>query len=54
MELNFVPGGWKDWQYVRQEIRLEAGDTIFLYTDGVTEAVDSAGKMYSLERPENF
>ena len=53
-ELNFVLGGWDDWQYVQQEIQLEEGDTIFLYTDGVTEAVDSAGKMYSLERLQKF
>ena len=50
MELNFVLGGWDDWQYVQQEIQLEAGDTIFLYTDGVTKANDSTGRMYSLER----
>ena len=54
MELNFVLGGWEDWQYVQQEIQLEEGDTIFLYTDGVTEAADSTGKMYSLERLQNF
>ena len=53
MELNFVLGGWEDWQYVQQEIQLEEGDTIFLYTDGVTEAADSTGKMYSLERLQN-
>lgn len=50
MELNFVLGGWENWQYVQQEIRLEAGDTIFFYTDGVTEAANSAGKFYSVER----
>ena len=54
MELNFVLGGWDDWQYVQQEIRLEAGDMIFLYTDGVTEAADSTGKLYSLERLQQF
>jgi len=54
MELNFVLGGWEDWQYVQQEIQLEAGDTIFFYTDGVTEATDSAGKLYSLERLQKF
>jgi len=54
MELNFVLGGWNDWQYIQQEIQLEEGDTIFLYTDGVTEAVDSAGEMYSLERLKKF
>ena len=54
MELNFVLGGWDDWQYIQQEIQLEAGDTIFFYTDGVTEAADSAGNMYSLERMQKF
>ena len=54
MELNFVLGGWEDWQYVQQEIQLEAGDMIFLYTDGVTEAADASGKMYSLERLQKF
>ena len=54
MELNFVLGGWEDWQYVQQEIQLAAGDTIFLYTDGVTEASDSARKLYSLERLKKF
>ena len=54
MELNFVLGGWEEWQYVQQEIQLEEGDTIFLYTDGVTEAADRNGKMYSLERLEKF
>ncbi len=54
MELNFVLGGWENWQYVQQEIQLEAGDTIFFYTDGVTEAANSAGKLYSLERLEQF
>ena len=54
MELNFVLGGWEDWQYIQQEIQLEAGDTIFMYTDGVTEATDATGKMYSLERLKTF
>ncbi len=54
MELNFVLGGWEDWLYIQQEIKFEAGDTIFLYTDGVTEAVDSAGNLYSIERLKNF
>lgn len=54
MELNFVLGGWEEWQYVQQEIQLEAGDMLFLYTDGVTEAADSAGKLYSLERLQKF
>lgn len=54
LELNFVLGGWEDWQYIQQEIQLEAGDTIFMYTDGVIEAADVAGKLYSLERLKDF
>ena len=54
MELNFVLGGWEDWQYIQQEIQLEVGDTIFLYTDGVTEATNSSGKLYSLECLQKF
>ena len=54
MELNFVLGGWEDWQYIQQEIQLEPGDTIFIYTDGVTEAANSTGEFYSLERLKNF
>ena len=54
MELNFVLGGWEDWPYIQQEIKLEPGDMIFLYTDGVTETVNSAGKLYSLEQLKKF
>ena len=31
-------------------VRLETGDAIFLYTDGVVEARDKHGKEYTLER----
>lgn len=54
MELNFVLGGWEDWNYIQQEIQLKPGDTIFMYTDGVTEAANSTGQLYSLERLKNF
>jgi len=33
-----------------KEIPLEIGDTIVLYTDGITEAKNKTGEMYSLER----
>lgn len=51
---KFVKPVNEDWQYVQQEIQLEAGDTIFFYTDGVTEAANSDGKLYSLERLQEF
>jgi sigma-B regulation protein RsbU (phosphoserine phosphatase) len=40
--------------YSTGRITLQAGDGIFLYTDGVTEAMDSNGEMFSDERLTNF
>jgi phosphoserine phosphatase RsbU/P len=34
----------------KQSLQLEQGDVLFLFTDGVTESVDSGGKEYGLER----
>jgi len=39
--LGLFPVGYQD-----EEVRLEPGDTLVLYTDGVTEAFNSAGDMY--------
>jgi hypothetical protein len=36
------------------EIALEPGDQVLLYTDGVTEAHDSEGRMFGLERFADF
>ncbi len=33
------------------ELRLEIGDTLLLYTDGVTEARNAEGALYDLDRP---
>lgn len=38
------------FSYLSQEIVLDAGDTLFLYTDGVTEATDKAAQLFSFER----
>ena len=45
-KINMVLGGLKKAKYVRQEISLRPGDSIFLYTDGVTEAKAPSGDMY--------
>ncbi|MBQ3417140.1 MAG: SpoIIE family protein phosphatase [Ruminococcus sp.] len=39
-------------EYENETVRLKAGDTFFLYTDGVNEAKNTEGKFYSTERLE--
>ncbi len=43
---GFVLGGMENIQYRNGETEFHAGDTIFLYTDGVTEAANSDEKLY--------
>ena len=39
-------------RYQPRRVRLDHGDTLFLYTDGVTEAMDAAGELFSPHRLE--
>ena len=39
---NLPVGALPAWQYEGQQARLHAGDTLFLYTDGLSEARDSS------------
>jgi len=43
-------GLYEEAEYETSTVRLEPGDTLFLYTDGVTEAFDHHGKAFSEER----
>ena len=47
---NLLVGIMKKAGYVNREFELHAGDCIFVYTDGVMEATDAAGKMFGEER----
>jgi len=40
----------EDFAYPAGRIRLEPGESLFLYTDGVTEALDPKGEQFSEER----
>ena len=43
---NKPVGALPDWRFEGQETRLQPGDTLFLYTDGVSEAKNQARKMF--------
>ena len=47
---NFVLGGMEDIDFKQQSIKLNKGDSIFLYTDGVTEALNSNNELYGEQR----
>lgn len=47
---GFVLGGVKNKQYPQEETFIHKNDTLFLYTDGVTEAVNADGKFFSKEK----
>jgi sigma-B regulation protein RsbU (phosphoserine phosphatase) len=36
--------------FEEQSIAVEAGDTLFVYTDGLTDRIDRAGDFYSIDR----
>ena len=47
---NFVLGPMEEMRFPSEYSVLKPGDTIFLYTDGVTEAQNLENKLYSKER----
>ena len=47
---GFVIGGMKGVHYKAYDLYLSPGDKLFVYTDGVPEAVDVNGKMFGTER----
>jgi len=51
---DIIAGVFSDFQFTEDTIRLEHGDTLLLFTDGVTEAIDSETKEYGLEKLEKI
>ncbi len=47
---GFVLAGMDGFPYKTQEIQLSPGDTVYLYTDGVTEATNSDNELYGDDR----
>ncbi len=47
---GFVLAGMENTRYREYELELHAGDTLFVYTDGVTEATNSGNSLYGADR----
>ena len=47
---GFVLGGMEGMKYEEYTVQLEAGDCIFLYTDGVPEATNKVNEFYGTDR----
>lgn len=47
---SFVVGALAGTQYKEYEIKLEKGDKLFLYTDGIPEAIDSSKQQFGINR----
>lgn len=45
-----VAGLWENFEYVTGRLVLQKGETLFMYTDGVTEAMNPADELFSEER----
>jgi len=43
-------GAMSDWTFTQQETTVAPGTTLFLYTDGLDEAENAQGQMFSKER----
>ena len=50
MDPGFVLAGLEGMRYESDRLRLEPGDTLFLYTDGVTEALDPNEELFGEDR----
>lgn len=50
---NFVLAGMEDMHYKDHELQLEPGDRLYLYTDGVTEALNPKQELFSDARLES-
>ncbi|WP_041277743.1 SpoIIE family protein phosphatase [Desulfotalea psychrophila] len=47
---ELVAGAMEDSVYTTKSMTMQPGDTLFIYTDGVTEAMDSKQSLYSDDR----
>jgi len=48
LDSNFVLAGLDNYKYKSDKIKLEKGDSIFIYTDGISEAIDINMKEFGI------
>jgi len=53
MNKSFVLGAFSGYRYKTEKLKMEKGDMIFVYSDGITEAMNPEDKLYSEERLKN-
>ncbi|MBR3661008.1 MAG: SpoIIE family protein phosphatase [Bacilli bacterium] len=51
---NLVLAAMNNTKYTKHELKLEPGDRLFLYTDGVTEATNLNKELYGNDRLQNY
>ena len=51
---NLVLAAMNNTKYTKHELKLEPGDRLFLYTDGVTEATNINKELYGNDRLQNY
>lgn len=51
---NLVLAGMENIQYRKNEIQIEPGDKLFLYTDGVVEATNSKNELYGEQKLQDY
>ena len=47
---NLPAGVRKNYNYQREDCIMQPGQTLFLYTDGITEAMDPSGELFGTQR----
>ena len=50
MSKDIVAGVIDDYQFTEETLRMESGDTLLMFTDGVTEAIDTSENEYGDDR----
>ena len=54
MDGHYMVGAFEDEEYTDRTLQLEHGDTLVMYTDGVTEAMDPACNVFGTNRLNNI